>query len=444
MAGFFQRLLGWLLRRPAEPPSGSLPPAAMGIPAPHTLVARVGTVAPDDERGMVKLAEESLRRGFPHQAAIAYEKAARRFAAEGKHHKRIAVLQQLAKVNRDDPKPFLELVEVNELIDRKRDADLARLAAAEIYRRAGRDDEASRLERQVAPRSLSRAASLMAAPVDPEDDGVAEMPGDSVLLGDADPSDGVPLPPVMPVDLVPNPIDADGPIDLSLDGLDGLDSLEEIDVLDDEEGFDSIVEAPAIQPLAIDDLPTDSDGDLSAQTIAYEAVDSRDLAAPTRSYEAIAIPSDSRTLAITPLAGLEPEEDDEGDADVGAQTIAMPNVHAMEAEFGAQTIAMSSVHLEVHDEPETDDAYDPDVGAATVAMSAIDMREHTSEPPRPARRSNIADAATQMDPRGVPGAVVGTKDEAKARASSRMNIPDDDTRAYDPDLARALKSKIGR
>ncbi len=539
MAGFFKRLFARLFGKKTEDRGPGAP--AFNVPAPQTLVARIGTVAESDERKMIKLAEESMRRGFPEQAAVAYRKAAKRFADEGKHLKRIAVLQQLAKVNRNDPSPHFELIEVFEMIDRKRDADLSRLAAAEILRRNGSEAEATKLEREVAPRSLGRAVSMArthAPPTAADDDNEYEMPGDAVMANGAKPiaKIDVKLPPVMPVGyddptpgapqavphqareqqpLTPQQIDASGAIELSLDHVDALqpiqpiqpveriesldaldalddeegfdsiaegpspDSLSNLDILDDEEGFDSIAEPPRYnapiddvptdgdaQPalqgyqLGIQDAATDSDGDLGAQTMAYESLDLvRDMSAPTRSYGAIdAIQAaGGKTLAINPLPGLSDEDDSLDDlADLGAQTIAMSPVHAdMHPDIGAQTIAMSAISPAEH----------RDVGAQTIAVSSIaDLDEEDEEDedaattfgaldgpppshtrPLPSRaRFNILDAATQMDATGVPRSVLGTAHEARARATSRMVDPEkDEEDAPDKSLADALNSKIG-
>lgn len=550
LAGFFKRFFARLFGKKAEPDPVSPQAPAFNVPAPQTLVARISTVAESDERKMIRLAEESLRRGFPEQAALAYRKAAKRFADEGKHLKRIAVLQQLAKVNRRDPSPYLELIEVYETIDRKRDADLARSTAAAIYRELGQEAEAVRLERQVAPRSLGRAVSMARTHAPPAEESEYEMPGDAVMANGGAPiaKIDVQLPPVVPVDLgaptpgapvpvpsgiaqppqdqqplTPQQIDASGAIELSLSGLDALDEPLEID---DEEGFDSIAEPPRpgghfddaatdapsrppvnlqgypLQPtnpsgepdaLAIDDATTDSDGDLGAQTMAYESLDLiRDASAPTRSYSAIdAIQAaGGQTLAINPLPGLDDEDEGEDEDDYGmdpqAQTIAMSSVppgmlpddpsdigaqtiamSAVTRDTGAQTIAVSSIHdLEEDDEEQDDEDDIAEVGAQTIAMSPVDAAalaaatrdpdEATtfgkldgSEPPPPAHtrplpsraRFNILDAATQMDPTGVPSAVLGTKHEARARATSRVEKSKDEP--ADPSLADALNSKIG-
>lgn len=577
LAGFFKRWFGWLFGKKSETRAIEAP--AFNVPAPKTLVARIGTVAETDERKMIRLAEESMRRGFPEQAAIAYRKAAKRFADEGKHLKRIAVLQQLAKVNRKDPSPHLELVDVFEMIDRKRDADLSRLDAAAIFRDNDQEAEARKLEQQVAPRSLGRAVSMARthAPPPADDDNEYEMPGDAVMANAKAPiaKIDVKLPPVMPValedptpdapepvpryeqqPLTPAQIDASGAIELSLGHVAPRDSLDDLDVLDDEEGFDSIAEpprpiapvddleldalddeegfdsiaepprpaiddfetdgdgrpaTPALQgyPLGIQDAATDSDGDLGAQTMAFDSSELvAEMSAPTRSYGAIEAiqAAGGRTLAINPLPGLSSDDDEEDfDPDMGAQTIAMTSVHpdmlpdlgahtlAMSSvtaedrpqDIGAQTIAMTSVHA--HDEDEEEDDFVPDVGAQTIAMSAIRASDHATAEvgaqtiafsslsdleegededadaattfgalaegpppshtrPLPSRaRFNILDAATQMDPTGIPRSVLGTNHEARARATSRVASPRESSEdsAPDPSLADALNSKIG-
>ena len=496
---------------------------------------------------MIKLAEESKRRGFPEQAAIAYRKAAERFKKEGKHLKRIAVLNQLAKVSPNDPRPYLELVEANETVDRKRDADLARLAAAEIMRRIGREEDAVQLERQVAPAPvLKRATVDIVDTADDDLDSVAEMPGESVPLAH-DPLDDEfsedMLEPVMPVDmsggleavtkdpdlLTMSKIESVDPLDLSLD------SEDQLDAMDEEELFDSVPDAPSLpiedsktasddalaalvspvggtpKPLAIDstltasneygslsldetaqpepptaeqsfgklpmipdvatasaelDAVTDNDGigvqtvlggDLDAETIDPEA----DIGAQTIAMSAVNTADydlgdvGNQTISYANMDQLENEPDE----DVGAQTIAysaidsadLPSAHEPDEDVGAQTIAYSAI-----------DSADLDVGAQTIAMSAVDPAEHdpsytmlgaldgsdeanveippiahTRELPKNVR-FNIGDAATQMDPRGLPDAVVGTEHEERARAESRVRREDDDD-----DIAKALQSKIG-
>lgn len=512
----------------------------MNIPAPHTLVARVSGVQESDERGMIKLAEESKRRGFPEQAAIAYRKAAERFKTEGKHLKRIAVLNQLAKVSPNDPRPYLELVEANETIDRKRDADLARLAAAEIMRRIGREEDAVQLERQVAPAPvLKRATVDIVDTADDDLDSVAEMPGESVPLAH-DPLDDEfsedMLEPVMPVDmsggleaptkdpdlLTMSKIDSVDPLDLSLD------SEDQLDAMDEEELFDSVPDAPALnealvspvgggtpKPLAIDSTLTASNeyGALSLdETVQPEPATAEqsfgklpmipDVA--TASAELNAVTENDGIGVETVLGGDLDAETIDPEADIGAQTIAMsavntadydlgdvgnqtisysaidsadlPAAHEPDEDVGAQTIAYSAIDsadLPAAHEPDEDvgaqtiaysaiDSADLDVGAQTIAMGAVDPAEqdpsytmlgaldgsdeanveippiaHTRELPKNVR-FNIGDAATQMDPRGLPDAVVGTEHEARARAESRVRREDDDD-----DIAKALQSKIG-
>jgi hypothetical protein len=72
--------------------------------APHTLVSRIDQSIADAD--MIRLAQESMRRGYPDQAEAAYAKAAQLYGAHGMHRKAVAVHKALAELRPDDAEPW--------------------------------------------------------------------------------------------------------------------------------------------------------------------------------------------------------------------------------------------------------------------------------------------------------------------------------------------------
>lgn len=167
MAGWWSRTWRRLFWRAPRKSQG---PGLRGIPAPATLVARV-EASTDLDRGIIRLAEESLRRGYPDQAEIAYAKAASHYRAQGLFRKEVAVLEVLARLRPDDPDVFERLGAALEQMSRRADAAIALRAAAERRRRDG--------EEEIARALVVRARELQLREVDelaPRDRPASTMP----------------------------------------------------------------------------------------------------------------------------------------------------------------------------------------------------------------------------------------------------------------------------
>ncbi len=193
MAGWWQRWFGWLFGRPKPAPG-------FGIPAPKTLVAKVRS-AQNDDRRMVRVAEESLRRGFSDQAELLYDRAAEVYRAHGHHRKAIAVLRALTRLRPSDPEVFVKLAEALEALDRRIDAGQALREAAERFdghdapeqaqamRQRAREFELRPDEAFMPPESAPRSAGPPA--LEPQSDGPPVF--DSAAFGPpafGSPSDG--------------------------------------------------------------------------------------------------------------------------------------------------------------------------------------------------------------------------------------------------------------
>ena len=119
------------------------------------------------------------------------------------------------------------------------------------------------------------------------------------------------------------------------------------------------------------------------------------------------------------MSTIDPAEDEYDVPDAGAETIAMSSIDgatmlgALDGEDDGVPVA-------------------EDVDAQTIAIPPVNTRALPKH-----IKFNIGDAATQMDPRGLPEAVIGTEHETKAREESRIR------ETADEDLAKALRSKIG-
>ncbi len=131
----------------------------MAIQAPLTLVARVSAVEEAREREMLRLAEESIRRGHPEQAAIVYRKAAVRYRRDGLAPKELAVLNMWTRVAPHDPDAWTALADHHEVLEHRRGALEALARAAALWRSVGKDELAVPLE--------ARFQGLQAGPVAP-------------------------------------------------------------------------------------------------------------------------------------------------------------------------------------------------------------------------------------------------------------------------------------
>lgn len=164
MSGVLAKLgafFGRLFRRSPAPldPSGlgggRVLGQGMNIPAPATLVGRIERLD-DEERELLRIAEEALRRGFPEQARIAYWKAARFYTAHMLPAKALAVFGQILKIAPRDLDAWIARGEANLALDRRRDAARAFADAAALAEQAGDLERARTL--------LLRSAELDADP----------------------------------------------------------------------------------------------------------------------------------------------------------------------------------------------------------------------------------------------------------------------------------------
>jgi tetratricopeptide (TPR) repeat protein len=117
MPGFlrrmFDRLRALFSRKPVA--------RRMSIPAPSTLVGRIERLE-DEDRELLRIAEEALRRGFPQQAHVAYWKAARFYLGREQYVKAISVLGQILRLAPNDIEAWIARGDCCAAIDRRRDA----------------------------------------------------------------------------------------------------------------------------------------------------------------------------------------------------------------------------------------------------------------------------------------------------------------------------------
>lgn len=134
--GWWAKFLALFKRKPPPPPHvsplpGYGPPRPLSIPAPATLVAKVDRLD-DEDRDMLRVAEEALRRGFPEEARVAYGKALRFYVGQQQYLKAISVVSALLRLRSDDVDVWIAKAECCVALDRRRDAARAFMEAANI------------------------------------------------------------------------------------------------------------------------------------------------------------------------------------------------------------------------------------------------------------------------------------------------------------------------
>jgi hypothetical protein len=128
-------MFGWLRRWwRGKPKPGS-------IASSPTLARRIERSG-DQEREILRLASESLRRGFPGEAEQAYEKAAQLYRANGVHRKEAAVLKALTRLRPDEAGPWVKLAECYLRLELRKDAAEA-LRKASVRFQKNSDPEAA-------------------------------------------------------------------------------------------------------------------------------------------------------------------------------------------------------------------------------------------------------------------------------------------------------------
>lgn len=178
MPGWWGALLRWFGfgRRGA-----SLTPAQRakrkGIAAPLTLVARLDQ-ATSQERDdqMIRLARESIRRGFPEQAEVAYQRAARLYQAHGQFKKAAAVLRALTRLRPEDPGVWTDLGAIYEEAGLKADGAQAYAAAARRHEALDERDEARELRNRARGLLNLRTDDILPSTTPAPDDRHSESP----------------------------------------------------------------------------------------------------------------------------------------------------------------------------------------------------------------------------------------------------------------------------
>lgn len=379
----------------------------MAIQAPHTLVARVSAVEAAREREMLRLAEESIRRGHPEQAAIVYRKAADRYRRDGMVPKELAVLNMWTRVAPHDPDAWTALADHHEAVEHRRGALEALARAAALWRSVGKDELAQGLEARfhelragpVAPSVSQDVGASASAPPEPEALHASVAPPPAIELAEMD--DG--------------PMELDIPETGSHDGLDiALSSP-----AGTPEEVPERLPTGALGALAEDDEPESlSAGALevvedtgahpffqdNGERPTFEAATEDHQTAPGQTYD--------RTVAGLSAAALDVE------TDLGSPVATRaPSDEEISPELMAELTAMAD-----EDEYEDDDETG-DEGAATIAMPAL----------TPAMRAKmgLVDASTIM--------------EESPQISDDYDAPDTRTRGYSSDelkeLDRLLKDR---
>lgn len=360
----------------------------MAIPAPHTLVARVSAVEEAKEREMLRLAEESIRRGHPGQAAIVYRKVAQRYLREGLTHKELAVLNMWVRVASHDPEAWTAMGLHHERAQHRRLALEALTRAAALWRSVGRDDDADGLEGRIrelrsGPVGASPSADLPeSSPPEPN-----EMPGASVMATE-DPED-------------------DDQIELNIPQSGRHDAIDDDPAPREPERPPRQREPWPSEPErlptgALESLPDEGPEPLSAASLrVYDepAIPDRETE-PGQTYD--------RTVGGLAAASLDAPTDDEISAELMAELTAM-----------------------------ADEDVTGEEGAATIAMPSIGSMAK--------RGFNIPDAATVMDPNYRPPSMEAPEDDEFDYDDEEEDPREDRTRGYSADelkeLDRLLKER---
>lgn len=408
---WFGRLWDRFFGRKRAPGPGNIPAA------PHTLVARVSAVEEAREREMLRLAEESIRRGHPEQAAIVYRKAAERYRGEGKAQKELASLNLWAKVAPHDPEVWAALGQHHESADRTRPALEALARAAALWRQIERHEQADLLE--------ARMADLRARAAGSRSQDVSR---------DVTPPEPEPEPPAMEASLpiAPSPLvvsssdlDEDGPLELDMPDSGVHDAIED--------------EVPAPIPSG----PRAPSLDLGHAALAVPEEDPPERL-PTGALSAL---DEAPSLATSDLEDDEPEPLSASALEVVEEP---PPIQDTETEPGMtydRTVAMNAVqHPDLTPEAETDDEISPELmaeltrmaedeatgeeGAATIAMPAIGAQAK--------RAFGIPDGSTVMDPNPQ----VAEDEPALPEVDDDYEDPDTRTRGYSADELAELKRML--
>lgn len=373
----------------------------MGIPAPETLVARVSAVEEARESDMLRLAEESIRRGHPEQAAIVYRKAAMRYRQDGKAQKELAVLHMWARVAPEDTAVWIGMAQLHEAAGKTRAALEAMARAAALHRHFGQHDAAEAVEARMHDvRSRFSTADLAAQTPDlvPPLPAELEQPA-------AQPAPRAPTGPGL---------DDEGPLELEIP----------------QTGYHQAVDGAAAQAV-LQRMPTPQPEAWAPHheeeperlpTSALEALEDEDdfeddddeLELPPSADETFAMP------AVPPSAT---DRDDLSPYELLASSSPTDGGLAAEDLGDSDEVDPAVLEAIAREAEEEADAYRAEEGGATVAMQALDFGPGRGPP----RRFAIPEAATVMDPR----AMAGDEDDDDAEAVTPLpEIGAAPTRAY--------------
>jgi hypothetical protein len=306
MPGWWSRWWGRLFgsRTPARPGS---------IPAPATLVARVESAA-DDDRDILRVAEESLRRGFPDQAEIAYERAAAHYVQSGHGRKAVAVLRALARLRPEDARVQEDLAAVLESLERRADAARALRAAAERRRVDGAEEQARELVRRARDLEL-REMSEHGLPAVPSATRAPEE-GPAVIVSPVEPDDA-------PLDLPDEEVNS-----LVMEAL-SQEAIAEIEAVGSEEALPSMPGASVhatggVDPAQLVDTDLDTDREPRGAEDPFEEETPVDPKLSPPTGRGVAIPNDATVYDPSGSAAMQADRAAQ-EPGVGGDTRVTPN-----------------------------------------------------------------------------------------------------------------------
>jgi hypothetical protein len=402
----------------------------LGIPAPETLVARVSAVEEAREHEMLRLAEESIRRGHPEQAAIVYRKAAVRYRREGLAQKELAVLHMWARIAPEDPAVWTGMAQLHEAAGKTRAALEALARAAALHRRFGQEAAAEAAEAHMESLRPARPSQdLPPAPGAP-----ALVRGHTGLPSAAAPSarGHTGLPAATPARRAPSAVDVDldgdGPLELDMPVTGHHEAV-------DDEVAQALLQRVPARPRSAptydepERLPTgalealDDDEPERLPTGALEALDDEGLDPDELAYPG---PAGDPTYALAPVraasteGGLSPFDLLHSEpTDGGLDADDLPG-----DSDDVDPAVLEALAREAEEEAE---AYRAEEGGATIAMPALG-----GALPPVKRRFNIPEAATVMDTRSPVDD--GLDDDEEVTPAPELN----QTRAYSAAEIQAL------
>ncbi len=405
----------------------------------------------DRERALVRQAEDALKAGKVSEAADAYEQAAKSYLNAGHQLKALAVLNLVVRLRPDDLGTLQAIADCHRQLDRRRDAALAFYRIAQIRQSRGEIAEAE------ASYQIALELGLL-----PGHSGI-DLAAKAAAMQQEEASKSVPQSSAM--DFEADEAEQDLPGQSVFQSSDELDFSDEMSERSAVRPLTAAVQSALLGPAAARSSSLAGQPKVALPKASLpppERPASRVMPAATLAQDPAEFLSKHSTPAQkTPIRPLPrrpsslPSPDD-----AHALTLALNQAalsETAEEEVQALTMALAALDEDTANvDPLSFPSEEEDLatlfergriteeteGAPTIAMPAI----HAPDPLPPRRGPpgglfNIPGGPTQVDPRGMPGAIRDTEHEPTFRRTQRLKIGEvaaEATRMYSQEELQAL------